>query len=212
MEKYKDIDPLPAPVTNLHLSSPISQRSTTFYYIKMVSKVILSVGLIAAAVNSVLAHPTMQQQQSFGDHDIRPQYRNNNNVQVSSTPSTGKGDPGAPEGDGGKVADAVYAGIPTFAHLPYEQCWTNSSSDFDVAFLGAPFDTGTSYRPGARFGPAGIRDGSRRLALYGGYNVPMDINPFQAGARVVDCSDIFTRYGIINATYNSTAIVSGSNT
>lgn len=30
---------------------------------------------------------------------------------------------------------------------------------------GAPFDTGTSYRPGARFGPNGIRQGSRRLNL-----------------------------------------------
>ncbi|MDP1092419.1 arginase family protein [Klebsiella pneumoniae] len=30
---------------------------------------------------------------------------------------------------------------------------------------GAPFDTGTSYRPGARFGPSGIRQGSRRLNL-----------------------------------------------
>jgi Arginase family len=35
-----------------------------------------------------------------------------------------------------------------------------------VALLeGAPFDTGTSYRPGARFGPSGIRQGSRRLNL-----------------------------------------------
>jgi agmatinase len=35
-------------------------------------------------------------------------------------------------------------------------------SDNDI---GAPFDTGTSYRPGARFGPSGIRQGSRRLNL-----------------------------------------------
>ncbi|KAI8144046.1 arginase family-domain-containing protein [Fennellomyces sp. T-0311] len=148
----------------------------------MVSKVILSVGLIAAAVNSVFAHPT-----TYGDHDIRPQQHA---IKVETT-TPSYGDPGAPEGDGGKTADAVYAGIPTFAHLPYEQCWSNKTADFDIAFIGAPFDTGTSYRPGARFGPSGIRDGSRRLALYGGYNVPMDVNPFQAGAKVVDCSDIF---------------------
>ena len=175
MEKYKD--PLPAPVTNLH-----STTTSSLYYFKMVSKVILSVGLIAAAMNSVFAHPT-----SYGDHDIRPQQE----VIKTETTSPSYGDPGAPEGDGGKTADAVYAGIPTFAHLPYEQCWSNKTADFDIAFIGAPFDTGTSYRPGARFGPAGIRDGSRRLALYGGYNVPMDVNPFQAGAKVVDCSDIF---------------------
>lgn len=77
---------------------------------------------------------------------------------------------------------------------------------FDIAFLGAPFvsacdvfqrgdayrcqDTGTSYRPGARFGPAGIRAGSRRLTLYGGYNVPLEVNPFQSGLKIVDCGDI----------------------
>lgn len=51
-------------------------------------------------------------------------------------------------------------------------------------------DTGTSYRPGARFGPAGIRAGSRRLTLYGGYNVPLGVNPFSSGLKVVDCGDI----------------------
>lgn len=45
-------------------------------------------------------------------------------------------------------------------------------------------------RPGARFGPSGIRDGSRRLNLYGGYNVPMDVNPFSDWAKIVDCGDI----------------------
>ncbi|KAI9893375.1 MAG: hypothetical protein M1814_006671 [Vezdaea aestivalis] len=55
---------------------------------------------------------------------------------------------------------------------------------------GAPFDTGTSYRPGARFGPSGIRQGSRRLNLYGGYNVPMETNPFDSWATVIDCGDI----------------------
>lgn len=39
-----------------------------------------------------------------------------------------------------------------------ETNWTDTGA-------GAPFDTGTSYRPGARFGPSGIRQGSRRLNL-----------------------------------------------
>jgi len=37
---------------------------------------------------------------------------------------------------------------------------------------------------------AGIRAGSRRLRLLGGYNVPLEVNPFYAGLRVVDCGDI----------------------
>ena len=59
-----------------------------------------------------------------------------------------------------------------------------------IVFIGAPFDIGTSYRPGARFGPSGIRQGSRRLNLYGGYNVPLKANPFNSWAKVIDCGDI----------------------
>lgn len=95
-------------------------------------------------------------------------------------------------GSNGEVtADAIFSGITTFAKLPWVQCLTRESHiPFDIAFIGAPFDTGTSYRPGARFGPAGIRAGSRRLTLYGGYNVPLQVNPFNSGLRIVDCGDI----------------------
>ncbi|KDR80907.1 hypothetical protein GALMADRAFT_264854 [Galerina marginata CBS 339.88] len=95
-------------------------------------------------------------------------------------------------GSNGEVtADAIFSGITTFAKLPWVQCLTRERHiPFDIAFIGAPFDTGTSYRPGARFGPAGIRAGSRRLTLYGGYNVPLGVNPFNSGLRIVDCGDI----------------------
>ncbi|KAK7031468.1 Agmatinase [Favolaschia claudopus] len=89
------------------------------------------------------------------------------------------------------TADAIFSGITTFAKLPWVQCLTKDSDvPFDIAFIGAPFDTATSYRPGARFGPSGIRAGSRRLTLYGGYNVPLQVNPFRSGLRIVDCGDI----------------------
>ncbi|KAJ3799578.1 arginase family-domain-containing protein [Lentinula aff. detonsa] len=89
------------------------------------------------------------------------------------------------------TADAIFSGITTFAKLPWVQCLTSQRDvPVDIAFLGAPFDTGTSYRPGARFGPSGIRAGSRRLNLYGGYNVPLEANPFKSGYRIVDCGDI----------------------
>ena len=52
-----------------------------------------------------------------------------------------------------------FAGPSTFARLPelrdVESC--------DVAIVGIPFDAGTSYRPGARFGPQSIRQASRHL-------------------------------------------------
>ncbi|KAL5529629.1 hypothetical protein ACEPAG_5614 [Sanghuangporus baumii] len=88
------------------------------------------------------------------------------------------------------TADSIFSGITTFAKLPWVQCFGSGKEVlFDIAFLGAPFDTGTSYRPGARFGPAGIRAGSRRLTLYGGYNVPLAVNPFE-NLTIVDCGDI----------------------
>lgn len=93
-------------------------------------------------------------------------------------------------GDGGTQADSVFSGITTFGRLPYRPCLQEPNVQYDIAFIGAPFDTGTSYRPGARFGPSGIRQGSRRLNLYGGYNVPLATNPFNSWAKVLDCGDI----------------------
>ncbi|KAI0446192.1 arginase family-domain-containing protein [Xylaria telfairii] len=93
-------------------------------------------------------------------------------------------------GDGGRQADSVFSGISTFGRLPYYPCLSLNDVSYDLAFIGAPFDTGTSYRPGARFGPSGIRQGSRRLNLYGGYNVPLKTNPFDSWATVLDCGDI----------------------
>jgi agmatinase len=52
-----------------------------------------------------------------------------------------------------------YTGIRTFARAPH----VTSAEAVDVAVLGVPFDTATSMRPGARFGPAGIRDASLLL-------------------------------------------------
>jgi agmatinase len=52
-----------------------------------------------------------------------------------------------------------YGGIRTFARCPHTTDWAGA----DVAVLGVPFDTATSYRTGARFGPAAIRDQSQLL-------------------------------------------------
>ncbi|GAB7360339.1 hypothetical protein MBLNU230_g8297t1 [Neophaeotheca triangularis] len=93
-------------------------------------------------------------------------------------------------GDGGKQADSVFSGISTFGRIGYSPCLATDAVKYDIAFIGAPFDTGTSYRPGARFGPSGIRQGSRRLNLYGGYNVPLDANPFSDWATLIDCGDV----------------------
>ncbi|TQK30511.1 agmatinase [Arthrobacter sp. SLBN-53] len=75
-----------------------------------------------------------------------------------------------------------YAGLATFARLPQR----HEVSRYDIAVVGVPFDSGVTYRPGARFGPAAIREASRLLKPY---NPALDISPF-AQAQVVDAGDI----------------------
>ena len=84
-----------------------------------------------------------------------------------------------------------YAGLTTFANLPWVHCLCTDENieKFDIAFLGAPFDTGTTARPGARFGPAGIRWGSRRIAPAFAWDAYTHENTFLEWARVVDCGD-----------------------
>ncbi len=75
-----------------------------------------------------------------------------------------------------------YAGLATFARLPRIE----DVERFDCAVVGVPFDTGVSYRPGARFGPAYVRQGSRLLRPY---NPALDVEPFR-GRQVVDAGDL----------------------
>ena len=75
-----------------------------------------------------------------------------------------------------------FAGHTTFARLPRLE----DVDAYDVAVVGVPFDSGVTYRPGARFGPSYIRQGSRLLRPY---NPALDVEPF-AGVQVVDAGDI----------------------
>ena len=91
---------------------------------------------------------------------------------------------GAEEPVGPADATAVprFAGISTFARLPS----ADQVARWDIAVVGVPFDGGTSYRPGARFGPAAVREGSRLLRPY---NPALGSLPFSL-AQVVDGGDI----------------------
>jgi guanidinobutyrase / D-arginase len=75
-----------------------------------------------------------------------------------------------------------YAGLTTFARLPRREDVTRC----DVAVVGIPFDSGVTYRPGARFGPSHIRQASRLLRPY---NPQLQVSPF-AGQQVVDAGDM----------------------
>ncbi|KAH0429146.1 hypothetical protein CcaCcLH18_08643 [Colletotrichum camelliae] len=67
--------------------------------------------------------------------------------------------------------NSAFAGITTYGLLPHLPCLKDESVAFDIATIGIPFDSGVTYRPGARFGPSAIRQASRHLTLAGGYNV-----------------------------------------
>jgi len=75
-----------------------------------------------------------------------------------------------------------FAGLATFARLPR----IDEVERADVAVVGIPFDSGVSYRPGARFGPSHIRQASRLLRPY---NPELQVEPFGA-QQVVDAGDI----------------------
>ena len=74
-----------------------------------------------------------------------------------------------------------YAGIATFALLPRAEDVAHA----DIAVVGIAFDSGTSFRPGARFGPAHIRENSRQLHPYHQFHRSF---PFR-DAQVVDAGD-----------------------
>ena len=76
-----------------------------------------------------------------------------------------------------------YAGPSTFARIPE----LREVDSCDVAIIGVPFDAGTSYRPGARFGPQAVRQASRQLRT--NYHPNYDVEPFKV-QQVADAGDI----------------------
>ncbi|WP_111511015.1 agmatinase [Mycobacterium kyogaense] len=75
-----------------------------------------------------------------------------------------------------------YAGPATFAKVPRLDQVTCA----DIVVAGVPFDSGVSYRPGARFGPTYVREASRLLRPY---HPAMDVSPFEL-VQVADAGDI----------------------
>ncbi|KAF2143613.1 uncharacterized protein K452DRAFT_224113 [Aplosporella prunicola CBS 121167] len=95
----------------------------------------------------------------------------------------------------------AFAGLATFANTAYVDCLAGGGGGgggdegkeveiegFDIAFLGAGFDTGVTARPGARYGPRGIRWGSSRMQP-DGYSIYTGKNSYGSWAKVVDCGD-----------------------
>ena len=79
-----------------------------------------------------------------------------------------------------------FAGPPTFARLPRIDQIDEGRLAGATAILGMPFDAGTSYRPGARFGPGHIRASSKLLRPF---HPGLGVAPFESH-QVVDAGDL----------------------
>ena len=91
-----------------------------------------------------------------------------------------------------------FSGVRTFMRLPNTQDLENA----DVAIVGAPFDTGASFRAGARFGPEGIRSASHLLRPY---NPSQDVSVFEY-LSVIDYGDVAVVPGFIEESYERIAV------
>ena len=90
--------------------------------------------------------------------------------------------------DSGRL-NLPFVGISTFGKRPYVADW--DSIDADVAVLGAPYDFGTQFRPGARFGPRAVREASTLFSFgHGGaYDHEDDCTYLGEDVRIVDIGD-----------------------
>ena len=82
-----------------------------------------------------------------------------------------------------------FVGFATFGKREICEDWDDINAD--VAILGAPFDFGTQYRSGARFGPRGIREASTLFSFghAGAYDHEDDATYLPADVRIVDMGD-----------------------
>jgi agmatinase len=95
-----------------------------------------------------------------------------------------------------------YSGIRTFARLPHVQ----DLSDVDVAVIGVPFDSATTFAAGTRFGPASVREMSLMLKTY---NAALGVQVYDH-LSVVDYGDLATVPGYIDDSF--TRITTGIKT
>ena len=75
-----------------------------------------------------------------------------------------------------------FSGIATFMRLPH----IPRADELDIALIGIPYDGGTTYRPGPRFGPRHVREQS---AIIRPWNPVLDLNPFEKH-RIADYGDL----------------------
>jgi len=87
-----------------------------------------------------------------------------------------------------------FSQVATFARLPN----TKNLTGVKALFVGIPFDDGTTFRPGSRFGPQAVREASRMLRRY---NPVLNVKPFEE-LGMIDYGDVDIIPGYIEDTFN----------
>jgi agmatinase len=96
--------------------------------------------------------------------------------------------PAQPSG-GPLVAHQTYSNIGTFLRVPQ----TRELKGAEHVFLGVPYDTATTFRPGARFGPQGVRAGSAQLCELKSF--PHGFNPLEH-VKAIDYGDVYFDHSV----------------
>jgi agmatinase len=97
-----------------------------------------------------------------------------------------------------------YGNFSRFLGVPFQQDMRELGGQ-DVAFMGVPLDTGTTYRPGTRFGP----DAMRRISSLGStYNVSMGVDLFET-LNMVDVGDVSVIPANIEKSFDQIALAIG---
>ncbi|MFL2803053.1 MAG: agmatinase [Paracoccaceae bacterium] len=76
-----------------------------------------------------------------------------------------------------------FAGMPTFMRLPYVGFNDDKITQVDIGIIGAPWDAGTTNRPGPRHGPRQVRDMSTMIRAQHGVS---NLRPFD----LKNCADL----------------------
>jgi agmatinase len=94
-----------------------------------------------------------------------------------------------------QILNLPFTGIASFAKYPI--CTNLDDLDADVAIIGVPYDMGTQFRSGTRFGPRGIREASTlySFGLGGSYDPERDDMYLAPPWRIVDCGDVDMVHG-----------------
>jgi len=97
-----------------------------------------------------------------------------------------------------------YGNFSRFLGVPFQEDMRELGGQ-DVAFMGVPLDTGTTYRPGTRFGP----DAMRRISSLGStYNVSMGVDLYET-LNMVDVGDVSVIPANIEKSFDQIALAIG---